>query len=257
VIVIDEIDRLVDFEKSSDFIYCFADIYNEFEGELFTGICPIFISNKINLLKRLPIEITTRIPYKLHFKPYDLSQLFQILKVSASYALKDDMYDDKIIEQVAREINDGTKSAREAKLLLHYTILEKNSEKAREKTDMDLISEELKTYSYHQKLALWAVLKKHKQIEKMSKSPNKRLYYNTLPTTNSIWEIYKNICEQRGETSKGFRQFHRLLEPMIRNAILKTERKRHPSTRGMANLIYLNEEQSIMFSIIQEGIGEV
>ena len=70
----------------------------------------------------------------------------------------------------------------------------------------------------------------------------------------SIWEIYKKTCENSEETPKGYRQFHRLLEPMIKNGILSTERKSHGSTRGMANLLYLGEDYEIIAPIVLEGM---
>jgi Cdc6-like AAA superfamily ATPase len=256
VIIIDEVDRLIDFEKDSNFIHCFADFYKDFENEMFAGVCPIFISNKIHLLERLPQETKDRIPHKLHFKPYGISELYQILKVTSKYALENNTYTDKLLLDVAKEINDSTKSAREAKLLLHYNITEKNSEKAREKTDMDLIAEEIKLYSFHQKIALVSVLKKHNSIERMNTSKNKDRYrkQDKTPNTQAIYNIYLKVCEKANEKPKSYRQFHRLIHPMIKNGILLADRKSGGETRGMSNLIYLGEDYKILESILKQEI---
>lgn len=257
IVIVDEIDRLVYYEKKYDFLTMFSTLYLEYQNKLFTGICPIFISNKISLLKHAPDDLPDRIPCKLHFKPYDKIDLINILKTTAKYALDDDQYNDKIISQVASEINDETKSARAAKLLFYHTVIEKNIEKAREKTDMDLIREEIKTYSFHQQLALLAILKRHKRIERMADSPNRNRYKRTdkLPTMMSAWEDYKGICVKWGEDKKSYRTFHRLIEPMVKNGILSVDRQSHGHTRGMANLLYLGEDYATIAPILTEIMG--
>ena len=246
VLVIDEIDRLIEHEKNDDFMYAFSTMYEKFKGEIFVGLSPIFISNKVMLLETIEEKTVERIPYQIHFKPYMFDELYHILLEVAKYSLEDWAYNEDTIRQVATEINDGNKSARDAKRLLYNMIKSRDINEALRKTEMDLIDEEIKALSLHQKIALYGVIDAHKEIQRKLNSPNRRHYRNKELTLTYAFDFYIKRCNQLNEKPKVYKSFTRMLQPLDKTGILRLDVKSYGRAKGIATQIALGEDLQII-----------
>lgn len=254
VIIIDEIDRLIEYEKSDDLMYAFSTLYEKFKDEMFVGMTPIFISNKIMLLQEIESKTRERIPYQLYFKPYMFDELYHILLEVAKYSLEDWAYDEDVIKQVAMEINDGSNSAREAKRLLYNMIKSKSLDEAIRKTEMDLMDDEIKSLSLHQKIALYAVVDAYKETQKKLNSPNSRHYRNKELTLTYAFDFYIKRCTQLNEKPKVYKSFTRMLQPLGKSGILRLDVKSYGRARGIATQIALGEDLQIIEPVITNEI---
>jgi len=246
ILVIDEIDRLHEYEKVDDLVYSLSTLYEDFEDELFIGMSPIFISNKVNLLEKFEERTRQRIPFRLHFKPYNFDEIYKILKIVAEHAIKPESYDEELLIKVTKEINDGSKSARDAKRLLYHMVQKQNIGEARQKTDMDIVQEEIGALSLHQKISLFAVVKAHQHIQKMLLSPRKHLYHNKILTITLAFETYTKTCVQYQEP------FTRMIKPLGNNGILSLDTVSLGRAKGITTKIDLGESYEILAPIIQE-----
>lgn len=255
LIVIDEIDRLIEYEKNDDFIYALSEYYKEFT-DLFVGLTPVFISNDINLLNKIKRATFDRLPTKIQFPPYDMSDLFQILKTTADFSLYPNAYTDKILEEIANYVAIGSKSAREGKLLLYNYVKTKDLESAKLETDKDMLRDEISRLSFHQLLVLSSVSEMSKQIQKMYKRNTPKKYYDIQPTAGNVWEMYIKVCDKVQEPPKSYKTFHRLTRQLNQDHLLYLKTGHSHVTRGLTSFMTLGDTaiESLVIQALKERL---
>jgi len=259
LLVVDEVDRIYNYEKSDDFFYTFLDMYKSFPRDEQMGITTIFISNNISLLDKLEKPTRDRLSHVIHFLPYSEDDLFQILKVTAQYSIENHQeISDSTYQQVAREISNVTKSAREAKLLLYNYLHNSSFRDARLETDKDLLRAEITKLSPDQLLVLFAVLKRNENIQKMLiRNKPERYRYLLDPTAGSVFDEYKKACERMATFSKTYKTFTRLSLSLEREGLIKTDVKSLGRARGVTTLMYSGEEPAVLEPVVIEQLKQI
>lgn len=254
LLVIDEVDRLYDYEKTDDFFYAFSEMYKSFPAENGIGISTIFISNKKNLFKNFEQPMRDRIPIIINFKAYTVSDLFQILKTTIEYAVTGKVKDSMLL-QVAQDVANCTKSAREAKLLLYNLLTKQSFEQARIETDKDLIRSDITRLSFDQAMVLFSVIKRHEDINKMISRSNPGRYRHQIePTAGSVYNIYSTSTEQFGKVPKVYKTFQRIADSLEKEALIKTDLKSLGRARGITTLIYPGESIDVLKPLVSETL---
>ena len=76
---------------------------------------------------------------------------------------------------------------------------------------------------YHQKLALKSVLVRHEYLKKIKKIKRRGIsrFVNTLPTRDSIYSIYTNLCKEVGEKPKTYRTYFDMIDELERKGLVR------------------------------------
>lgn len=241
ILVLDEIDRLFSYEKNDDFIYSLIIQEN---------ITPIFISNDMRLLDKLESRTRDRISNTIFFSDYNMDDLYKILQQHIRYAIEGEI-DTSILHNIARTVWEGSRSAREAKMLLANYLKCGNLDEAKTETEKNALKQEISTLNPHQFLVLKAIVKRHTDINKMLKKPLK--YSNIYPTSGSIYDEYTNLCKYHGIKPKTYKTFQRILTNLELSALIRKVVTSLGRARGVTTLVYLGDD----INILKEAISEV
>lgn len=190
IIVLDEIDR--SFQKNGDDIFYYLTTINEILEQSRVSI--IGITNNAKFTEFLSPKIKSRLgEEKVIFPPYTVNQLKDILYERAKEAFDDGILDDDVIPYCAALSAQEMGDARRALDLLRMSadIAERNGDRkitaahvksAKNKIELDAVSEVIKTLTVQSKTVLLSVIKNTEDGM-------------TTMTTGDVYTTYKYICE--------------------------------------------------------------
>jgi len=237
ILVLDEIDRLYSYEKNDDFMYSLITQEN---------ITPIFISNDMRLLDKLESRTRDRLSNIIFFSDYNMDDLYKILQQHIKYAIEGEI-DDRILYDIAKTVWEGSRSAREAKLLLANYLKYGSLDEAIMETEKNALRQEIMALNQHQFLVLKAIIKRHLDIDKMMKRPLK--YSNIYPTSGSIYDEYVRLCKSLGVKPKTYKTFQRIITSLELSALIRRVVTSLGRARGVTTLIYLGDDLNILKDI--------
>jgi len=189
VIALDEIDKLV-YKSGDDVLYHLTRINDDLEN---AKVSVIGISNDLKFTEFLDPRVRSALgEEKMVFPPYNAEQLKDILYQRAKLALEDNVLDEGVIPLCAALAAQEHGDARRALDLLRVAaeisersqdekVLESHVTRAKNKIELDCVSEAMKTLPTQSKLVLMGILMNEEQ-------GNARL------TTGEVYETYKDLC---------------------------------------------------------------
>ena len=195
IIVLDEIDR--SFQKNGDDIFYYLTTINEVLQNSKVSI--VGITNNANFTELLGQRVKSRLgEEKIIFPPYNVEQLQDILYARARDALDEGVLDDDVIPYCAALSAQEMGDARRALDLLRMAadFAERNGDSkvtgahvryAKNKIELDAVSEVVKTLTIQSKIVLMSIIKN--TDEGM-----------TTMTTGDVYATYKFISESIGQS---------------------------------------------------------
>jgi cell division control protein 6 len=209
IIVLDEIDR--SFQKNGADIFYYLTSINEILQ--ISKVSVIGITNNAKFTEFLSPRIRSRLgEEKIIFPPYNVEQLQDILYERAKFAFDDGILDDDVIPYCAALSAQEMGDARRALDLLRMSadIAERNGDSritsahvrsAKNKIELDAVSEVVKTLTIQSKTVLLSViLNKDEDINPM--------------TTGDVFTKYKFICEVIGQSALSQRRVAGLISEL-------------------------------------------
>lgn len=194
IIVLDEIDK--SFKKNGDEIFYFLTTINEMLKKSIVSIIGITNNSKFTE-ECLSPKIKSRLgEEKIVFPPYSLQQLIDILNDRANTAFYPNTLGEGVINYCAAVSAQDSGDARKALDLLRIAadIAERNSDTqiipahvdyARQKIELDAVTEIIKTLTDQSKIVLMSIIKNPKNEE-------------GFVTTGDVYNNYTNIANQLG-----------------------------------------------------------
>ena len=195
IIVLDEIDR--SFQKNGDDIFYYLTTINEVLQNSKVSI--VGITNNANFTELLGQRVKSRLgEEKIIFPPYNVEQLQDILYARARDAFDEGVLDDDVIPYCAALSAQEMGDARRALDLLRMAadFAERNGDSkvtgahvryAKNKIELDAVSEVVKTLTIQSKIVLMSIIKN--TDEGM-----------TTMTTGDVYATYKFISESIGQS---------------------------------------------------------
>lgn len=193
VIALDEIDKIV-YKSGDDVLYHLTRINDDLDN---AKISVIGISNDLKFTEFLDPRVRSALgEEKLVFPPYNAEQLKDILQQRAELALKEAVLEEGVLPLCAALAAQEHGDARRALDLLRVAaetaerskddrISEAHVITAKNKIELDCVSEAMKTLPTQSKLVLLGILANGEQ-------GNARL------TTGELYETYKELCKLTG-----------------------------------------------------------
>lgn len=191
VIILDEIDKLV-YKSGDDVLYHLSKINDDLKQ---AKVSIIGISNDLKFTDFLDPRIKSRLgEEKMVFPPYNAEQLRDILMQRANLAFREDVVEQSVISICAALAAQEHGDARRALELLRVAgeLAERNSEKkvtesfvylAKNKIELDCVSEVIRTLPTHSKLLLFGMILNHEAgREKLN--------------TGDVFSTYKELCKK-------------------------------------------------------------
>ncbi|NUC74848.1 AAA family ATPase [Haloterrigena sp. SYSU A558-1] len=229
-----------------------------------TRVGVIGISNDFKFREQLDSRVQdTLCERELQFPPYDATELANILASRADIAVKDDAYEDGVLEFCAALAARDSGSARQGLDLLRLAgeiaesrdadcICEDHVEDARSKLEQERVEEGMRELTTHGRLTLLAVISKAAKDE-------------TPCRTREVYQEYVDLCESSGTDTLAQRSVHNHLSDLRMLGILSAKENRSGS-RGnyysysldvpftsaigaMADVLYLDREIEVIRDI--------
>lgn len=193
IIALDEIDKLV-YKSGDDVLYHLSKINDDLEN---AKVTVIGISNDLLFTDLLDPRVKSRLEgEKMVFPPYNAEQLQDILKQRASLAFDEGVIEPGVIPLCAALAAQEHGDARKALDLLRISgeIAERESAeriqdlhvmKAKNKMELDCVSEAVRTLPAQTKLVLMCIIQN-------AEEGNERL------TTGEVYETYRDMARHLG-----------------------------------------------------------
>ena len=196
VVVLDEIDRLV-YKSGDDVLYHLSKINEDLKS---SKLSLVGISNDTKFTEFLDPRVKSRLgEEKMIFYPYDAQQLGDILRSRAEHAFEDGMLEEGVISLCAALSAKEMGDARRALDLLRIAaeiaersgdtaVAEAHVRSAKNKVELDIVSETVKALTSQLKITLMSVIYNTKGD-------------NRMMTTGDVYSTYKEICSILNETA--------------------------------------------------------
>lgn len=193
VIVLDEIDKLV-YKSGDDALYHLTRINDDLKK---AKLSVIGISNDLKFMEFLDPRVKSALgEEKMVFPPYNAEQLKDILNQRAALAFEDGILDEGVVPLCAALAAQEHGDARRALDLLRVAaeIAERNQDirvteshvnKAKNKIELDCVSEAMRTLPTQSKLVLMGIFMNEQQG-------------NAKLTTGDVYDTYKELCRMTG-----------------------------------------------------------
>ena len=248
IIVLDEIDR--SFQKNGDDIFYYLTTINEILNNSRVSI--IGITNNAKFTEFLSPKIKSRLgEEKVIFPPYTVTQLQDILYERAKEAFDDGILDDDVIPYCAALSAQEMGDARRALDLLRMSadIAERNGDKritaahvksAKNKIELDAVSEVIKTLTVQSKTVLMSVIKNTEDG-------------TNIMTTGDVYTTYKYICEAISQSVLTQRRVAGLISELDRLGIVHARVKSF-GRAGRTKEIELNTPKEIIAMIKSDEV---
>ncbi|MDD1756245.1 MAG: ORC1-type DNA replication protein [Methanomassiliicoccales archaeon] len=190
IIVLDEIDKLV-YKSGDDVLYHLSKINDDLKN---ARVSVIGISNDLKFTEFLDPRVKSRLgEEKLVFPPYNAEQLQDILHQRATLAFDAGILEGAVIPLCSALAAQEHGDARRALDLLRIAaeIAERNNDdhiteahvyKAKNKIELDCVTEAVKTLPTQSKLVLLGIL--------LNEEKN-----NGRMTTGDVYETYRDLCK--------------------------------------------------------------
>lgn len=250
VVAADEIDKL-DSDDSQEIVSTFHGM----KADEDLDVSLIAISNDMYLNTKYDPDIRRRISFEMDFKQYDSVQLGKILLAHAEEALNEDRYDEKAVKQIAANTAQVSGSATRAKKLLYHTAIlsegKLNPDKideAQEKVHKDMARNEVLSRPKHEKIVLYSLCKIDDENE-WREPP----YKQNAPTTQKIYDMYRNICKEIGTEPKSRSSCVRRLESLERDKLIGRE-PNVLNKKGQKDYWTSDYDASIVVDLLEQDI---
>ena len=193
IVVLDEVDKLV-AKSGDDILYQLLLLDSEMKN---SRLSVIGISNELKFTDLLDPRVKSRLTQeKLIFPPYNAYQLEDILEERVKIAVKDGVVSQEVISTcaaiAAREHGDARRAIELLRISVEMAeregaerVEERHVYLAKNKIEMDCVSEAIRTLPLHSKIILLAV------------SLSDEAGRSSL-TTGEIYQIYKNLSWRIG-----------------------------------------------------------
>ena len=193
IVVLDEVDKLV-AKSGDDILYQLLLLDSEMKN---SRLSMIGISNELKFTDLLDPRVKSRLTQeKLIFPPYNAYQLEDILEERVKIAVKDGVVSQEVISTcaaiAAREHGDARRAIELLRISVEMAeregaerVEERHVYLAKNKIEMDCVSEAIRTLPLHSKIILLAV------------SLSDEAGRSSL-TTGEIYQIYKNLSRRIG-----------------------------------------------------------
>jgi len=193
IIVLDEIDK--SFKRNGDDIFYFLTTINEMLKK--SRVAIVGVTNNSKFTECLSPKIKSRLgEEKIVFPPYTPAQLIDILNDRAKEAFYPDVLDSSVVPYCAAVSAQDSGDARKALDLLRISadIAERNGDScitqahvnyARQKIELDAVTEVVKTLTDQSKIVLMAIVKNSEND-------------NSAIITGDVYVTYKDICSELG-----------------------------------------------------------
>ena len=191
IIVLDEIDKLVS-KSGDDVLYHLCRINDDLKN---TKVSVIGISNDLKFTEFLDPRVRSSLSEeKMVFPPYNAEQLRDILSQRATLAFDENVLEASVIPLCAALAAQEHGDARRALDLLRVaaeiaerhslpTVTESDVVRAKNKIELDCVTEAVRTLPLQSKLVLMGVVL------------NEEGGGNTRLTTGDLYETYKELCQ--------------------------------------------------------------
>ncbi|MEM3364614.1 MAG: AAA family ATPase [Candidatus Micrarchaeia archaeon] len=254
IIVLDEIDMVDDVD---DLVYTMTRINDELERG---SVSIIGISNRLHFKEKLdPRSKSALYEKEIVFRPYNATQLYEILKQRAEGAFIKEGVEDAAIRLAAAVAARETGDARYAVKLLHKAgvianengdlkVTEKHVENARKSVDEDLVVEAITTLPQHEQIALYGI-----SLLQLKGSAYKRLGEDgqDIFMSGEVYESYVKACKSLSVTPRSARWFSEYLNDldMLGLIALTSSGK---GTRGQTRFIKLAYDPARIKAIVEK-----
>lgn len=248
IIVLDEIDR--SFQKNGDDIFYYLTTINELLENSKVSI--IGITNNAKFTEFLSPKIKSRLgEEKIIFPPYSVNQLQDILYERAKEAFDEGTLDEEVIPYCSALSAQEMGDARRALDLLRMSadLAERNGDSkvtaahvrfAKNKIELDAVSEVIKTLTVQSKTVLMSVIK------------NTEDGMSTM-TTGDVYTTYKHICEAISQSSLTQRRVAGLISELDMLGIVHARVKSF-GRAGRTKEIELNTPKEIVGMIKSDDV---
>ena len=245
IVVLDEVDKLVT-KSGDDILYQLLLLDNEMKN---SRLSVIGISNELKFTDLLDPRVRSRLTQeKLIFPPYNAYQLEDILEERVKIAVKDGVVSQDVISICAAIAAQEHGDARRAIELLRISIeiAEREGAKkveerhvylAKNKIEMDCVSEAIKTLPLHSKIILLAVA--------LSEEAGR-----SQLTTGEIYEIYRSLSRRVGASPLTQRRISDLISEMDMLGLINAKVKsfgRYGRTKVVELALPVMEVKKILF----------
>ncbi|MCL2607351.1 MAG: ORC1-type DNA replication protein [Methanomassiliicoccaceae archaeon] len=190
IVVLDEIDHLV-FKSGDDVLYYLSKINEDLKH---SKLSLVGISNSLKFKEHMDPRVKSRLcEEQMIFPPYDAKQIEDILRSRAVLAFDDGILENDVIPYCAALSAQEMGDARRALDLLRVAadIAERTGESAvteahvryaKNKIEMDIVSETVKTLTQQSKTVLMSIIHN-------TNDDNKTM------TTGDVYAVYKKLCD--------------------------------------------------------------
>lgn len=191
LIVLDEIDKLI-FKSGDDVLYQLTTLNEDLKN---SKMSIIGISNESKFTEFLDPRVQTRLgEERMVFPPYNAQELLDILKQRAVLAFEENALDESVVSLCAAFAAQEHGDARRALDLLRVAgelaerekatkVTERHVWKAKDKIELDVQIELVKTLPTQSKLLLFGIILKSEET-------------STIQTTGEVYDIYRELCDR-------------------------------------------------------------
>ena len=191
LIVLDEIDKLI-FKSGDDVLYHLTNLNEDLKN---SKMSIIGISNESKFTEFLDPRVQTRLgEERMVFPPYNAQELLDILKQRAVLAFEENSLDEPVVSLCSAFAAQEHGDARRALDLLRVAgelaerekapkVTERHVWKAKDKIELDVQIELVKTLPTQSKLLLFGIILKSEES-------------STIQTTGEVYDIYRELCDR-------------------------------------------------------------
>ncbi|MGC9057576.1 MAG: Cdc6/Cdc18 family protein [Candidatus Micrarchaeia archaeon] len=257
IVIMDEIDMVNDVD---DLVYTITRTNDELEAG---SLSMIGISNRLHFKERLdPRSKSGLYETELVFRPYNASQLYEIIKQRGEKAFMDGVLTEPAIRMASALAARETGDARYAlKLVLkagmianergHRLITEEHVELARRSVDEDLAIETISTLPQHEQIALYGISMlyiKGSQYKKLGDDGQ------DVFMSGEVYDSYVAACKSIGISPRSSRWFSEYLHDLDMLGLI-TLTSSGKGTRGQTRFIKLTYDPYKIKSIIEKMLS--
>ncbi|MCL4347427.1 MAG: ORC1-type DNA replication protein [Candidatus Thermoplasmatota archaeon] len=243
VVVLDELDRLV-YKAGDDLLYNLSRINDDLKN---SKLSIIGIANDLKFTDFLDARVRSRLgEERIVFSPYNAGELSDILRDRAGLVFQEGVLDEDVIPLCSALAAQEHGDARRALELLRVAgesaererrtkITAADVYRAKEKIELDTVSETLRTLPYQSKILLMSII-----IHSEKRS---------MMTTGDVYEVYRNLCNSVGVQPLTQRRIGDLLSELDMLGILRARVRsfgRGGRTKEVELAVPINETRDIL-----------
>ncbi len=256
VIILDEIDMIKDVD---DLIYTLTRINDELDRG---SVSIIGISNRLHFKEKLdPRSKSALYEKELVFRPYNATQLYEIIKQRAKEAFHEGAIEDSALRMAAAFAAKETGDARYALKLIQKAgmlaeetgsarVMDKHVEMARKSVDNDLVAEAVSSLPQQEQIVLYSIALLHLkggEYQRLGDSDGE------VFTSGEVYENYKKVCADLGIDPRVNRSVSEFLKDLDMLGLI-TMKFSGKGTRGQTRLIKIAYDPAMIKKVIEDMI---